>query len=395
MRFSGFTEEWQTECANSLFEVIPNNTISRDGLNYESGTWKNIHYGDILTLFPTLLDVNDVSVPYISSASFSSKAALSSGDVIMADTAEDYTAGKALEIIGAENTKTVPGLHTIACHPTRTFSSGFLGYYLNSFAYRERIKPFIQGIKVCSISKGNFLRSSLSFPSIQEQAKIGSFLSLLDKRIEVQNKIIEEREASIKSLFLSLDIGIKQEVRLRDIGEYRACDSLSWGEIGDTGQPAIIYGELFTSYRYLIDVIRSHTIQTLRSISTGHDLLFPSSTTVDAVSLIAPAALLKPGVRLGGDMFTIVVKNDIDPVYLSFLINCRYKTALSKYAQGSTIIHLHYDDISSFTMRLVSFEKQKEISAVMGSYISLIEKEKRKLSLLRKQKEFFLQNMFI
>ena len=170
-------------------------------MNYESGTWKNIHYGDILTLFPTLLDVNDVSVPYISSASFSSKAALSSGDVIMADTAEDYTAGKALEIIGAENTKTVPGLHTIACHPTRTFSSGFLGYYLNSFAYRERIKPFIQGIKVCSISKGNFLRSSLSFPSIQEQAKIGSFLSLLDKRIEVQNKIIEELLALKKALY--------------------------------------------------------------------------------------------------------------------------------------------------------------------------------------------------
>ena len=395
LRFSGFTEEWQIESADSLFEVIPNNTISRDGLSYESGTWKNIHYGDILTLFPTLLDVNDARVPYISSASFNSKTALSSGDVVIADTAEDYTAGKALEVTGAEDIKTVPGLHTIACHPTRTFASGFLGYYLNSYAYRERIKPFIQGIKVYSISKGNFLRSALSFPSIPEQAKIGCFLSLLDQRIEVQNKIIEEREASIKAIFLSLDVGAKQKICLRDVGEYKACDNLSWDEIGVTGRPAIIYGELFTAYRYLINTVRSRTMRNLKSVSTGNDLLFPSSTTVDAISLIAPAALMQQGVVLGGDMFSIAVKDDIDPIYLSFLINCRYKKALSKYAQGSTIIHIHYDDIKRFPMELVSTQKQRKISAVMSSYLSLIEKEKTKLALFRREKEFFLRNMFI
>lgn len=136
-------------------------------------------------------------------------------------------------------------------------------------------------------------------------------------------------------------------------------------------------------------------MRNLKSVSTGNDLLFPSSTTVDAISLIAPAALMQQGVVLGGDMFSIAVKDDIDPIYLSFLINCRYKKALSKYAQGSTIIHIHYDDIKRFPMELVSTQKQRKISAVMSSYLSLIEKEKTKLALFRREKEFFLRNMFI
>ena len=235
----------------------------------------------------------------------------------------------------------------------------------------------------------------LFVPSPGERSRIARFFKVIDKRIQVQNKIIEEREASIKTIFLSLDAGAKQKICLGDVGEYKACDNLSWDEIGVTGRPAIIYGELFTAYRYLINTVRSRTTRNLKSVSTGNDLLFPSSTTVDAISLIAPAALMQQGVVLGGDMFSIAVKDDIDPIYLSFLINCRYKKALSKYAQGSTIIHMHYDDIKRFPIELVSTQKQREISAVMSSYLSLIEKEKTKLALFRREKEFFLRNMFI
>ena len=43
------------------------NTLSRDKLNYETGTIRNIHYGDIHTKFKPLFRVGDEYVPYINS----------------------------------------------------------------------------------------------------------------------------------------------------------------------------------------------------------------------------------------------------------------------------------------------------------------------------------------
>ena len=48
-----------------VFDLLKNNTFSRAELNYEKGKAKNIHYGDVLIKFPYLLDVEDISVPYV------------------------------------------------------------------------------------------------------------------------------------------------------------------------------------------------------------------------------------------------------------------------------------------------------------------------------------------
>ena len=46
----------------------------------------------------------------------------------------------------------------------------------------------------------NFARIKTSFPSLQEQQKISSFLALLDKRIATQIKIIEKLESLIRGI---------------------------------------------------------------------------------------------------------------------------------------------------------------------------------------------------
>ena len=67
----------------------------------------------------------------------------------------------------------------------------------------------------------NFARIKTSFPSLQEQQKISSFLALLDERIATQIKIIEKLESLIKGLCSSLFDKNKYDsfVRLGDISE--------------------------------------------------------------------------------------------------------------------------------------------------------------------------------
>ena len=47
-------DTWDTITFENCFTILPNNTLSRAELNYNSGEVQNIHYGDILVKFPAL-----------------------------------------------------------------------------------------------------------------------------------------------------------------------------------------------------------------------------------------------------------------------------------------------------------------------------------------------------
>ena len=57
----------------------------------------------------------------------------------------------------------------------------------------------------------NFARIKTSYPTLQEQQKISSFLSLLDERIATQIKIIEKLESLIKGLCQKLFVNTKYD----------------------------------------------------------------------------------------------------------------------------------------------------------------------------------------
>ena len=113
------------------------------------------------------------------------------------------------------------------------------------------------------------------------------------------------------------------------------------------------------------------------------------------MSLIAPSAISKNGVILGGDLFGIHINEDYNNEYLSYLINYIYKFILAKYAQGSTIIHLHYSDIKNFTLLIPSKEEQNRLAMLMRIVEEKIEMEKDMLSKLHSQKAHLLSNLFI
>ena len=133
----------------------------------------------------------------------------------------------------------------------------------------------------------------------------------------------------------------------------------------------------------------------MRDLIEKNNLIFPCSTTVDALSLICPASLNVEGVILGGDLFNIEVSSSFNSDYLSYLINFKYKKTLSKYAKGSTIIHLHYEDIKDVKLEIVSLEDQNKIAHVMELITEKIDVEKQLLDLFKNQKAYLLNNLFI
>ena len=187
-----YTSSWEQRKFDEVFDcTVPNNTLSRAELSYDEGTVLNVHYGDVLIKYGSVLDVQKDDIPRIPHRCREdfNGALLQDGDVIIADTAEDETTGKACEIGNLQGSAIVSGLHTMVCRPRNRMALGYLGYYLNSNAYHHQLLPLMQGIKVLSLSRSNIQKTSVSYPiAVKEQQLIAYYFSQLDNLITLHQR---------------------------------------------------------------------------------------------------------------------------------------------------------------------------------------------------------------
>ena len=208
-RFSKYknAENWELLEFGNVFNFMQTNCFARVHMNNKEGIVRNIHYGDILIKYPTILK-NESSIPFLNKDvdlfKFKRNSYVKNGDIIIADTAEDLTAGKAIEVQNI-NGNILAGLHTFLCRPKFVHSPMFLGYYLNSQTYHNKLKPFLTGLKVYSISKGNIIKTPIARPKdIGEQKKIAECLNSIDELIAGEEDKLKELKNHKKGLLQKL-----------------------------------------------------------------------------------------------------------------------------------------------------------------------------------------------
>ena len=376
------------------------NSLSWDKLEYDTDAIQNLHYGLIHVGLPTMVDLSKDKLPNIVSGNIPKNHELcKEGDVAFADASEDTNeVAKTIEFYNLNGKEVICGLHTIHGRDNQQKTVvGYKGYAFSSTAFHHQIRRIAQGTKIYSINSKNFSECYIGIPSKEEQKKIATLLRMIDARIVTQTKIIEDLKKLKSALIEKHYSQVKKRTTcIADLGESFSVGSLAKDDLTETGKPCVIYGELFTTYGEIITQIESHTNKTDGVIlSKKGDLLFPSSTTVDAMSLIVPSVINVDGVILGGDMFGIHISPNFNAQYLSYYFNHIAKRQLAKYAKGSTIIHLHYTDIEKAKLFLPSLEEQNRMAKCLVSLDDKIKGENALLDLLNNQKAYLLYQMFI
>ncbi len=198
--------EWKHKKFGEIFDFYPTYSHSRAMLNMSAGSIKYIHYGDIHTKYPIILDVQNTHIPYINdtiaASSIIQDSFCKNGDLVIADASEDYEAiGKAIVVKNVRNDKIISGLHTILARDEKGFTvDSFRGYMLASDEVRKKIKISAVGAKVLGISKTNLLNIELKLPCLPEQTKIANFLTLFDRKIEKEKEKLEALREQKKGL---------------------------------------------------------------------------------------------------------------------------------------------------------------------------------------------------
>lgn len=197
--------KWVTKNFDDFFDMLPTNTLSRDKLNDQFGTYQNIHYGDVLIKYPFCLDCSNNEIPYINEGENFNKTELKEGDVVFADTAEDDTVGKCVEVLNIGDRKIVSGLHTYLCRPKLKMAPGYLGYFFNSDAFHNQLLRYIAGSKVSSVNKTSIKNTCIFYPeSLAEQRRIAGILSGADGAIAATEALIAKYRNIKRGLLATL-----------------------------------------------------------------------------------------------------------------------------------------------------------------------------------------------
>ena len=76
----------------------------------------------------------------------------------------------------------------------------FLYYVIASDRFINYVMSGVKGVKMPRGDKNQMKKYAFSIPTNTEQRKIAKFLSMLDERIKLQNKIIEKYESLIQAI---------------------------------------------------------------------------------------------------------------------------------------------------------------------------------------------------
>lgn len=409
IRFKGFTEAWEQRKFDEVFDcTIPNNTLSRAELNYESGSVRNIHYGDILIKYGSVVDVQNDEIPFATGKSSDDfkGALLQDGDIIIADTAEDETTGKACEIGNSQGLDVVSGLHTMVCRPRDKMALGYLGYYLNSDAYHHQLLPLMQGIKVLSLSRTNVQKTMVCYPkSNAEQQLIADCFRNLDKLITLHqrkyDKLVNVKKSMLEKMFPRDGKNVPE---IRFSGFTEAWEQRKLGELGEilTGStPSTTQTEYYSDdgipWVTPTDINANLIYDTPKKLSEeGAEIgrVVPANTILcTCIASIGKNALLTVKGSFNQQINSLTPSKENDAYFL-LTESELWSNTMKRMAASGTMQIVNKTEFSELQTMVPSLPEQQQIGEYFRNLDHLITLHQREVEKLQNIKKSCLEKMF-
>ena len=279
-------------------------------------------------------------------------------------------------------------------NPTEHIHNNFLYYFVLQVDWSR-----LNSTTITRIYNDNLRSLKINYPSAQEQEKIASFLSLLDQRIQTQNKIIEDLKllkSTIREKIFSCQLKFKDDKgnnfpkweskKIREIADItmgQSPDSSSYNNNND-GFP-LIQGNADISRRKSDP--RQYTTEPTKHCNIG-DILLTVRAPVGYVAKAKHKACIGRGI--------CAIKNNnlsISEFIYQFLLY--FEDKWSCLEQGSTFSSVSSSDIQTLSIKMPCLEEQNKIVNFLSSIETKTDIEIQILQEYGKQKKHLMSNLFI
>ena len=366
MRFPEFSGEWETKSINDLADVIGGGTPDT--------TVKSYWDGGIQWFTPSEIGKNkfvDASLRTITEDGLNNSSAklLPPNTILLSSRA---TIGECS--LSLRECATNQGFQSLV---SKKCNVDFL-YYLIQTKKKDLIRKSC-GSTFLEISANEVRKIQVSVPSDVEQQKIAGLLSLIDKRIATQNKIIEDLKKLKSAISERLFKSVKgSTVLLSDLCDIVKGKQINGENLSDSGNYYVMNGGTEPSGYYDNYNVEASTI----SISEGGNSCgYVQFNTSPFWS--------------GGHCYSIQnIADKVDNMYLYHYLKSN-EDAIMKLRIGSGLPNIQKKDLAMFKIIVPKIEWQIKISTFLSSLERKAEIEERIQNVMQKQKLYLLQQMFI
>ena len=177
----------------------------------------------------------------------------------------------------------------------------------------------------------------------------------------------EHKKLNVPNLRFPEFQGEWEEKRVSEIADLFKGNGISKEQLTDTGEPCILYGELYTKYKSEIisDIFSKTDIDTRKLVkSKANDVIIPCSGET-AVDIATARCVPYDNILLGGDL-NIIRLYDCDGSFMSYQLNGKRKYDIAKVAQGVSVVHLYGDHLKGVKTYNPCLEEQKKIVRLLS-----------------------------
>ena len=274
----------------------------------------------------------------------------------------------------------------------------FVYHLLHSPNFNKEVMLRCTGSSYPAITSSDLGDIEVYICGVGEQQKIGHFLDLIDRRIAVQNKIIEDLKVLKKELCAKLFgsplcgriIAIEQ---VADIYGGYAFNSKAYVNKGKYKIVTIgnVTGDKYISGNYNTIDRLPNNIQKPQVLSKG-DILVSLTGNVGRISIVDGDEYL-----LNQRVAKLGIEDDLTKEYIyQYLSNSSFEKDMINAGQGAAQKNIKNQDILSYCIRFPTDQTALEnIDKLLSLYDMRITSEKAILSNLILQKSYYLRAMFI
>ena len=268
---------------------------------------------------------------------------------------------------------------------------------------------YAQGTKQQNLSYDIIEKFKIRYPSLKEQDKLNSFISLLDVRIATQIRIIDKLKSLMRGMNNELMDNPKwAKIYVGDFMEFFSTNSLSWEQLSyDNGQVHNLhYGLIHSGLPTLVDCqkeslpyIQDSSLPKQSTNCKDGDIAFADASE-DTTEVGKVVELTNIGDKKivcglhtihGRDVKDITVNG-----FKGFAFNSKYfHDQLRRIAQGSKVYSINTDNVKSCYLYIPTVAEQQKIVGLLRCMQEKIEVAEYGLQLYKAQKQFLLRGLFV
>jgi type I restriction enzyme S subunit len=190
----------------------------------------------------------------------------------------------------------------------------------------------------------------------------------MTKNLENAIKLIPQSESFIESLPNDWILRF-----LCEEGHFKKGKGIPKSQIVNKGFPCVRYGEIYTSYDFVveefhscIDEVNTHESQ---EIKYGDILFTGSGETIDEIGK-AITYIGRVNAYAGGDIIILSPNNSIvNSEFLSYVLETDFvRRQKRRFGQGQQVVHIYADELKKIVVPLTSLPEQRKIASCLKNW---------------------------